>query len=122
MKRENLDYASMLREHGYEFLSEHYSDYCPYPMDELEELTQYGALEAITRAFYGYAWNRADNHNEPFNPNSDYFAFNGYGNLVSIEAYYYDDYLNSWIDEGEFITWCDDNGYLEDYYEEDSEE
>lgn len=61
-----------------------------YSMDELDELYNGSELsEVLRRAFYGYDEEtyHTDSHGEreygPFNPNRDYFRFNGYGNLVS---------------------------------------
>ena len=106
----------LIRDYGAEFLQESdYYDQCPYPMDELEELTNYTPLEAITRAFYGYRWSRIDRDEpEEFNPNDEYFTFNGYGNLVSISEFDYEDYLKSQIDEDDFIEWCKEQGYIDE--------
>lgn len=82
----------LLEQYGYEYLSEHGdSDACPCEMDMLEEYTNFTPMEAIRRAFYGYRynpyWDGKDEHLEEFNPNDDYFAFNGYANLVSISFF-----------------------------------
>ncbi len=67
-----------------------------YSMDELDELySGQDASEILRRAFYGYdedAYSTDSSGNRehgPFNPNRDYFRFNGYGNLVSAD---YKDY------------------------------
>ena len=66
------------------------------PMEELDELYQ-GAepLELLRRAFFGYdePYEKYEQH-YPFNPNRDYFYFNGYGNLVSTNERDYSDYLD----------------------------
>lgn len=58
-----------------------------YLMEELDEFYhETDPLEILRMAFYGYDEMYTDkngNHNEPFNPNREYFTFNGYGNLVS---------------------------------------
>lgn len=61
-----------------------------YSMDELDELyCGVEPSEILRRAFYGYdedTWT-TDAHGDrtygAFNPNREYFTFNGYGNLVS---------------------------------------
>lgn len=67
-----------------------------YCMDELDELfSEQSAIYILQRAFYGYdseTWH-TDEHGEKhygaFNPNREYFTFNGYGNFVSAD---YKDY------------------------------
>ena len=74
-----------------------------YDMEMLNEFYQGTEPdELLRRAFYGYDEDFTDkdgNHTEPFNPNKDFFRYNGYGNLVS--AYYkdYSDHLDDWFIE-----------------------
>ena len=56
--------------------------------------------------------------NDSFNPNDEYFAYNGYGNLVSINERDLNKYLNDYVDEEEFYNYCVDNGYFESEDEE----
>ena len=67
-----------------------------YLMEELDEFyCDTKSTEILYRAFYGYdedcyiADSAGDKHYEGFNPNRDYFRYNGYGNLVSAD---YKDY------------------------------
>ena len=77
-----------------------------YSMDELDELYNgQEPTEILRRAFYGYdaeTWH-ADSHGEkeygPFNPNRDYFTFNGYGNFVSMDYKDYSDKLDDYAVE-----------------------
>ena len=77
-----------------------------YSMDELDELYHDAdTTEILRRAFYGYdadTWT-TDAHGEKtygaFNPNRDYFYFNGYGNLVSTDWKEYEDQLDKWTIE-----------------------
>lgn len=117
MKRELLDYSDMLERYGEEYLQEHQPDDCIYPMDEIEEFIT-DVWEALRSSFFGYDWHPSGNY-ERFNPNKDYFAFNAYGNLVSIDAYNYKDWLNAHISEDDFIAYCEDNGYIEEFYNEE---
>ena len=111
-----MNVEELIRDYGTEFLQESdYYDQMPYEMDMLEEITNYTPLEAITRDFYGYQWSGVEKENPAeFNPNDEYFAFNGYGNLVSIPEYCYEEYLKSQIDEDEFIEWCKEQGYVDE--------
>ena len=79
-----------------------------YPMDELNELFQGTEPdEIIRRAFYGYDEPiNKDEERLPFNPNREYFYFNGYGNLVSIDEKDYSSYI-----EESFIQDIIDNSY-----------
>ena len=66
-----------------------------YPMEQLNEFFQGTEPEEILRrAFYGYdePYKNGD-PSRPFNPNRNYFYFNGYGNLVSIDEKDYSSYL-----------------------------
>ena len=67
-----------------------------YLMDELDELHNgIEPSELLRRAFFGYdedTWTTDSNGNKTygeFNPNREYFYYNGYGNLVSSD---YKDY------------------------------
>ena len=98
-----------------------------YPMDDLNEFfSNEKPDEIIRRAFYGYDETYTkDEQCQPFNPNRDYFYFNGYGNLVSIGEKDYSDYLDN-----DFIQEIIDNRYnlslssgaediIDDYEDED---
>lgn len=66
------------------------------PMEELDEL-YYDATptEILRRAFFGYDEAYVNSKQDgTFNPNRDYFYFNGYGNLVSTDDRDYSDYLD----------------------------
>lgn len=106
------DFDEMVEDYGYEYLIEHNPDVVPYDMGEFNELTDYrdDPLEAITRAFYG---GRYGFKNDSFNPNDEYFAYNGYANLISIKDYDLNDYLKEHIDEPYFYDWCVKQGYFE---------
>ena len=72
-----------------------------YSMDELDEFySGTEPTEILRRAFYGYDEDTSteDRHTE-FNPNRDYFRFNGYGNLVSADYKDYSDHLDAWAVE-----------------------
>lgn len=66
------------------------------PMEELDEFYQgTEPLELLRRAFFGYDEPYAKSESRSsFNPNRDYFYFNGYGNLVSTDEPDYSDYLD----------------------------
>jgi len=107
-------YKEIVSQYAYEYLSENNPDKCLYSMDEFDELMngsveENGALWLAQRLFFG-----------DFNPNHDWFYFNGYGNLESTE--WADDYYADHIDEDDFLKYCDDQGYLDEYKEEDEEE
>ena len=99
-------------------------------MEELDEIFEGKSVTYILDcAFYGYdvdTWS-TDSHGEKeygaFNPNRDYFRFNGYGNLVSSNYKDYSDYLNdSTIEEleeySEQIDEIQDNNELKSLFDE----
>ena len=69
---------------------EYYDDEV-YNMNDLGELFPGDAEDAIRAAFNGgrYGYNT-----DQFNPNDEYFIFDGYGNIVSLPDYYFLDYAN----------------------------
>ena len=77
-----------------------------YPMEELDDLyREVDPSELLRRAFYGYdedSWTTDSSGNKEygaFNPNRDYFTFNGYGNLVSADYKDYSSYLDHYAVE-----------------------
>ena len=77
-----------------------------YGMDELSELYHdCDPIDLLNRAFFGYDsenwWidERGEKHYGPFNPNRDYFTFNGYGNFVSADYKDYSDHLDHYAVE-----------------------
>ena len=100
-----------------------------YSMDELDELySGQDATEILRRAFYGYdaeTWH-TDSHGEkehgPFNPNRDYFTYNGYGNLVSADYKDYSAYLDEYAVESmaenrRYIDEIDDDPELSELFD-----
>lgn len=77
-----------------------------YSMDELDELyTGTEPSEILRRAFYGYdseTYTTDGSGNREygqFNPNREYFTYNGYGNLVSADYKDYSAYLDEYAVE-----------------------
>lgn len=75
-----------------------------YDMEELDEFySGTEATEILRRAFYGYdseTWTTDANGNKEygaFNPNRNYFYYNGYGNLVSADYKDYSYKLDEWF-------------------------
>ena len=85
-------------------------------MDDLSEVFGNDVEEAIRAAFYG---GRYEFSQDPFNPNDEYFSFNGYGNLMSIPEYCLQDYFNQY--EFEILEYVNDNE-VELYGVEEEEE
>lgn len=77
-----------------------------YRMEELEEF-YYNAnvADLMNRVFYGYSEDETytDEHGQiihcQFNPNQDYFTYNGYGNLVSARHKNYYNFLDEYFIE-----------------------
>lgn len=79
-----------------------------FPMEDLNEVCQgITTFEILQRAFYGYDEpTDKDEERRSFNPNREYFYFNGYGNLVSTDKIDYSSYLDEY-----FIRDIIDNRY-----------
>lgn len=77
-----------------------------YNMEELDDLYNgTSPLEILQRAYFGRdddTWHTDSHGNKEygeFNPNRDYFTFNGYGNLVSSNYKDYSHKLDEWAIE-----------------------
>lgn len=78
-------------------------DDCYYPMEDLNEIYHgEDVIEILSRAFYGYDendWiidNYGEKHHAEFNPNREFFRYNGYGNLVSSDYKDYSDHIDEY--------------------------
>lgn len=101
-----------------------------YSMDELDELHNgIEPSELLRRAFYGYDEETytTDRYGSKtygaFNPNRDYFRYNGYGNLVSADYKDYSGMLEPFAIEvmrenRDYIDSIDDNEKLFDLFDE----
>lgn len=74
-----------------------------YSMDELDELySGLNPIDILQRAYFGYDAEAYTTNNDgsreygPFNPNREYFTFNGYGNLVSADSKDYSGHLDGY--------------------------
>lgn len=101
-----------------------------YDMEELAEFYHDAdPLELLNRAYYGYAEDSCTvdqwgtKRHDPFNPNADYFRYNGYGNLVSSNYKDYSDHLDHYAvdamqeNRAELPT-IDDTPELSDLFDE----
>lgn len=77
-----------------------------YCMEELGEFyCDTDPIELLNRAYYGYAEDACTidqwgtKRHDSFNPNADYFRYNGYGNLVSSNYKDYSDHLDHYAIE-----------------------
>ena len=101
-------------------------------MDMLDEIYQgKEATEILRRAYFGHdddSWH--DENGErvygEFNPNRDYFYFNGYGNLISTDERDYSDYIDLYytqdiIDNEFHLDLSDGAQEIIDNYDEDGD-
>ena len=101
-----------------------------YDMEELNEFySGQEPQEILFRAFYGFdadTWttdSRGDKTYGAFNPNREYFYFNGYGNLVSSDYKDYSDKLDGYAVEAmsedrSYIDSIEDDDTLADLFDE----
>lgn len=94
-----------------------------YYMQDIDEFySETNPLELLWRSFYGYdadSWVidvNGDKIYRSFNPNREYFYFNGYGNLISTDHKDYFNYLDDNI-----IEFMNENRYYIDSIEENEE-
>ena len=105
-------------------------DYRYYSMDELDELyTGTEPSEILKRAFFGYDEdtytmdNSGSVQHGQFNPNREFFRYNGYGNLVSADYKDYYPYLDKYTVEAmadniEYIDTINDTPELLELFDE----
>ena len=101
-----------------------------YSMDELDEFySGTEPTEILLRAFYGHdeeTWTvnkYGEKEYGPFNPNREYFRYNGYGNLVSAD---YKDYtglldhyiIESMLENRDYINTIDNDPELSELFDE----
>lgn len=101
-----------------------------YSMDELDELHAGTELsEILRRAYYGYdavTYTTDGSGNREygqFNPNREYFTYNGYGNLVSTNYKDYSEHLDNYAVEAmsenrNYINTIEDNEELAELFNE----
>ena len=86
-------------------------------------------LEILRRAFFGHDednWHTDGSGNKiysEFNPNRDYFKYNGYGNLISTDYPDYSEYMDKYAieemsDNRRWIDAIDDNEELSELFDE----
>ena len=107
-----------------------------YPMEELEELlSNKSPLDLLNMAYFGRddeSWHYDSSNNkiyDSFNPNRNYFYFNGYGNLCSCNYKDYSSHLDKWaiesmLEDRYWVDAIDDNEELRELFdklEEDQE-
>lgn len=100
-----------------------------YPMEEMAELySGVDPVELLNRAYFGYdmeTWHTDSDGNKvygSFNPNREYFTYNGYGNLVSADYKDYSAYLDDYFvealeDNRKDIYSIDDNSELSELFD-----
>ncbi len=101
-----------------------------FSMDELDELyTGTEPSEILRRAYYGYdaeTYTTDGSGNREygqFNPNREYFTYNGYGNLISADYKDYSTYLDAFTVEvmsenKDYIDTIEDNEELAELFDE----
>lgn len=105
-----------------------------YPMEELNEFyCNTEPIELLQCAFFGHdgeTWttnNDGTRNYSEFNPNRDYFTFNGYGNLVSYDYIDYSDKLDKYAikeiqENRQYIDTIDSYPELSELFDELEEE
>lgn len=108
----SVTYEELLEKFWQEYWDDNDLDPDSRPMD-MSGLNDYASsldepADILFRAFYGHDYNPW-NEKEEFNPNQEWFAFNGYGNLVSIDDFRLGWYLSDYIGFEELVKWVAEN-------------
>ena len=127
---ENTDVANSLIEELDSYNGYLGDDRC-YPMDELPELMNgTDTFDLLRMAYFGhdgeaYHLNQYGDKvwESSFNPNRDYFGFNGYGNLMSYDEPDYSDYIDKHLvrelsDNRRWIDGIEDDEELAELFDE----
>ena len=127
---ENTDVANSLIEELDSYNGYLGDDRC-YPMDELPELMSgTDTIDLLNMAYFGHdgeAWHLNQYGDKvwesSFNPNRDYFGFNGYGNLMSYDEPDYSDYIDKHLvrelsDNRRWIDGIEDDEELAELFDE----
>lgn len=112
----------LIDEYGNEYLMETNPDVALFPMYDLNAFLPQDPEDAFNAGLYAYGWWNNEKYERDFSFNDDYFTYDGYAHLVSVSEYNRQQYLESEIDEDDFIEWCKEQGYIdedEDYEDED---
>ena len=99
-------------------------------MDLLNEIySDIDPLEILSRAFFGHDednWHTDGSGNKiysEFNPNRDYYKYNGYGNLISTDYPDYSEYIDKYAieemsDNRHWVDAIEDNDELNELFDE----
>lgn len=106
----------MIREYCEKF---NRTDHEVYDMEMIDEFFNKPS-DILTSWFYGYRYNPFNHEaREENNPNDEYFYFNGYGNICTIQRYYLCEYLKDLVED---MDWAKEYLIENDLYEEEDEE
>lgn len=120
----DFDLDELVEDYGLEYMREISDEEELLAMEMLDDMMDsLTPTDIIMRALYGYDYYfKSSDVRESFNPNREYFYFNGYGNLVSVAARYKVAFIKEHLNEDDFIDWCKDQGYVdEDDYEDEED-
>lgn len=101
-----------------------------YYMEDLNEFYNgVDPIELLNRAYFGHDadnWHtdaHGDKIYDAFNPNREYFTYNGYGNLISTNYKDYSDHLDAWAviemnDYRQYVDSIEDHDELSALFDE----
>ena len=120
----DFDLDELAEDYGLEYMREKSDEEELFDMEMLDDMMDSQTpTEIIMKAFFGDDYEFLNsNDRESFNPNREYFYFNVYGNLVSVDARDKVEFIKEHLDEDDFIEWCKDQGYVDEDEDEDDYE
>lgn len=101
-----MNYEDLRDKYGMVFLQEADPDSAVYSMDSLGEMLDGSDVFTIVEMVaYGGRYDYPVREGDVFNPRAEYFAFDGYGNLMSVEEHQLAKYLDENISLNAFENW-----------------
>ena len=120
-----MSYEELLEEYGQEYLREYNrGEYALNDMGEFEYLEFEGRdlepMEIWEMAMHAYGYTTGDPNSKKveWSWSDDYYFYDGYGHLCSINSNQLQDFYSYHIDYYSFIEWCQEMGYAEGEIEE----
>ena len=115
--------AYLISEHGIDYLNELDPDKAPMDNDFVfESITDAAsARDLVQNCIYGGRYLNDFDYTSPLNAGADYFVTDGEGHLFSIDdVAYLEAYLLDNINADDFISWCEEQGFVEEETENEA--
>ena len=121
-----MNYEELVEDYGIEYIMQpENSEHFLLPMGEFEyqefegrDLDPMDIWNMATTA-YGYTTGQPNSKKTEWTLSDDYYFYDGYGHLCSIAESQIIDFFSYYVDYGNFVNWCVEQGYIESSEEVD---